>query len=79
MKAERYIKLENTKRGRVERVDLEEIYRREYEEHGKELIINCPKVKVKIGDEIKEMHDITQVFDDFEEGKVLGRRWLFEK
>jgi len=71
--------LEKTKMGRVEKVGLEEIYSRGREEHGKELLITCPKVKVRVGDTEKVMWDITKVFDDFEEGKVMGRRWVFEK
>ena len=53
--------------------------------HGdaKELEIYCPKVTVNVEiNGIKERrtyHDITQVFDDFEEGKVMGRVWKFEK
>ena len=50
---------------------------------GKEIIIECPKVTVNVEidgrKEKKTYHDITKVFDDFEEGKVLGRIWRFEQ
>lgn len=50
---------------------------------GKEIIINCPRVTVNVEidgkKERRTYHDITQVFDDFEEGKVLGRIWRFEQ
>lgn len=50
---------------------------------GKEIIIECPKVTVNVDiggkREKKTYHDITDVFNDFEEGKVMGRIWRFEQ
>jgi len=50
---------------------------------GKELIIFCPKVTYEVDiygkKERRTYHDITKVFEDFEEGKVLGRIWRFEQ
>ena len=49
----------------------------------KEIIINCPKVTVNVEinnkKERRTYYDITEVFNDFEEGKVMGRIWRFGK
>lgn len=62
--------------------ELDEIIEKSYS-YAKPLVINCPKVtyKVNIFGKTEEItyHDITDAFDDFEEAKVMGRRWIFEK
>lgn len=54
-------------------------YMEEPKGDAKELLIYCPKVTVKIERTQKVMWDITRVFDDWEEGKVMGRKWVFER
>lgn len=48
-----------------------------------ELVIRCPKVtyNVEIDGRVEPhtYHDITEVFNDFEEGKVMGRRLILER
>ena len=51
--------------------------------YARPLEIMCPKVtcKVEINGkrEEKTYFDITDVFSDYEEGKVMGRIWKFEQ
>lgn len=51
--------------------------------YAKPLEIMCPKVTCMVEMDGKKQkktyHDITDVFSDYEEGKVMGRIWHFER
>lgn len=69
---------------KIDKISLDEVLERgKITGEDKELIIYCPRVThiVKCGGkkEKKTYFDITDVFDDFEEGKVMGRIWKFGK
>lgn len=66
---------------KIDKVDFNEILERSH--RSSEVTVYCPKVTYKVdfgaGLEEHSYYDITDAFNDFEEGKIMGRRWIFEK
>ena len=69
---------------KIDKISLDEVLERgRFTGEDKELIINCPRVthivEIDGRKEKRTFFDITEVFNDFEEGKVMGRIWRFGK
>jgi len=68
---------------KMDKTTLEDIYKRYRIEDGKELRLNYPKVEVTVEENSRKVKktfwDITEYFQDFEEGKVMGRIHKFEQ
>jgi hypothetical protein len=69
---------------KIDKISLDEVLERgKITGEDKELIIYCPRVTHIVErdgkKEKKTYFDITDVFNDFEEGKVMGRIWKFGK